>query len=185
MQAVTDLPAVAFAPELIAAYPEAKVILTNRDVDAWFESFNAAILKNMSSSPMNVLFHYMSKFFLPSAYDLHACIARILTIPFDGDFKKHGKRSFHEHYARVRALVPKEKLLEYRVNEGWEPLCRFLDVPVPDEPFPSVNDRAETTKRLRVYSLKERIAILEKAGYWFFGLALLLFAIWIGQGYIS
>ena len=54
----------------------------------------------------------------------------------------------------IRGLVPKERLLEWTVNDGWEPLCKFLDKPVPDEPFPHVNkatgwdDRvAETSKR--------------------------------------
>lgn len=44
------------------------------------------------------------------------------------------------HCDKVRALVPKGQLLEMEVSEGWEPLCRFLGVPVPDEPFPRAND---------------------------------------------
>jgi hypothetical protein len=46
---------------------------------------------------------------------------------------------FEEHYARVRRIVPADRLLVYRVQEGWEPLCRFLGADVPDEPFPRVN----------------------------------------------
>jgi hypothetical protein len=47
----------------------------------------------------------------------------------------------HRRYLceRVRRTVPADRLLDYRVQEGWEPLCRFLDVKVPDEPFPRVN----------------------------------------------
>lgn len=42
----------------------------------------------------------------------------------------------------VRGLVPKERLLEWTVEDGWEPLCAFLEKPVPDEPFPHVNAAA-------------------------------------------
>lgn len=59
-----------------------------------------------------------------------------------------------EHCNMIRGLVPKERLLEWTVQDGWEPLCKFLDKPIPDEPFPHVNkasgwdDRvAETSKR--------------------------------------
>lgn len=47
-----------------------------------------------------------------------------------------------EHCNMIRGLVPKEKLLEWTVEDGWEPLCAFLDKPVPDEPFPHRNDAA-------------------------------------------
>jgi hypothetical protein len=53
--------------------------------------------------------------------------------------KAHCLRVFEEHYARVRRIVPAERLLVYRVQDGWEPLCRFLGADVPDEPFPRVN----------------------------------------------
>jgi hypothetical protein len=46
---------------------------------------------------------------------------------------------FAQHYERVRRTVQADRLLDYRVQEGWEPLCRFLDVKVPDEPFPRLN----------------------------------------------
>lgn len=47
----------------------------------------------------------------------------------------------------VRGLVPPERLLEWSVQDGWEPLCNFLDKPVPDEPFPHVNTRSEGWKK--------------------------------------
>lgn len=59
---------------------------------------------------------------------------------WDGDFVKNGKRMFHEHHSLMKELVPKENILEWRVQDGWEPLCRFLGDPVPDEAFPKTND---------------------------------------------
>lgn len=53
--------------------------------------------------------------------------------------KAHCLRVFEQHYERVLRTVPAERLMVYRVQQGWQPLCRFLGVDVPDEPFPRVN----------------------------------------------
>ncbi|RJE24978.1 hypothetical protein PHISCL_02689 [Aspergillus sclerotialis] len=57
-----------------------------------------------------------------------------------GDFRKYGKQAFIEHYEMVRSLITQERLLEYDVRDGWEPLCKFLDLELPCDPFPSGND---------------------------------------------
>ena len=57
---------------------------------------------------------------------------------------------FKDHIEEVKAFVPEDKLLVFDVKEGWEPLCKFLDVPVPDgKPFPRVNDSEEFKKRMQ------------------------------------
>ena len=48
---------------------------------------------------------------------------------------------FVAHIEEVKRVVPPERLLVYNVAEGWAPLCEFLGVPVPDEPFPRLNER--------------------------------------------
>lgn len=58
-------------------------------------------------------------------------------------FCANAKQTYRDHYAKVRRLVPKERLLEYRLGSGWEPLCAFLNKPVPDEPFPFLNETKE------------------------------------------
>lgn len=59
---------------------------------------------------------------------------------FYGDFERFGRRAFQEHEARVRALAPADRFLEFRVDEGWGPLCGFLGKEVPEGPFPRSND---------------------------------------------
>ena len=54
----------------------------------------------------------------------------------------NGKWIYREHCDMVRGLVPKERLLEWSVQDGWEPLCQFLGKEVPDEPFPHANTAA-------------------------------------------
>lgn len=60
-----------------------------------------------------------------------------------GNFKSHGKKAFVEHYDNVRGLVLKDRLLEYHIKDGWEPLCEFLGVECPQKPFPSGNDTGD------------------------------------------
>lgn len=62
---------------------------------------------------------------------------------YNHDFAANGKRAYLEHYAHVKEIVPAENLLEYHIKEGWEPLCKFLDKPVPDEKVPRLNSREE------------------------------------------
>jgi hypothetical protein len=69
---------------------------------------------------------------------------------FKGDFPKYGKQVFRDYYAEVRSLVPPERLLEYKINQGWEPLCEFLDVPVPKgKSFPRTNDSEGFVERCK------------------------------------
>ena len=63
------------------------------------------------------------------------------------------------HHDKVRSLVPRGQLLEMDLVEGWEPLCKFLDVPIPDEPFPRAND----AKAADAYATK---VILKALGVW-------------------
>ncbi|EON65149.1 hypothetical protein W97_04386 [Coniosporium apollinis CBS 100218] len=145
-QAVCDWPCVAFAQELTEAYPDAKVILTTRDVDSW----HASCLKTVdwrANDPELVLVaklgDWAAALYQPMLHKFWACF-------FRGDFRKHGKQVFTEYYAEVRSLVPPEKLLNYSVSEGWGPLCDFLEVPVPEnKEFPHSNDTEKFVTRCR------------------------------------
>lgn len=50
------------------------------------------------------------------------------------------------HNEMVKRVVPREKLLVMNLKEGWQPLCKFLDRPVPREPFPRLNDSEEAER---------------------------------------
>ncbi len=139
--ATVDWPGAAFYEPLMQAFPDAKVLLSVRDPRDWAESFQ-------------VLVHFVGLArrlrFVPSLgafARLHDEILwRDLGDPRDRDACV---RFFEAHVEAVTARVPAERLLVYRVQEGWEPLCRFLEVEVPDEPFPHVNSRAELTRFAR------------------------------------
>lgn len=58
-------------------------------------------------------------------------------------FQQNAKATYRQHYAKVKALVPKDRLLDYRLGSGWEPLCDFLGTQVPQTPFPHLNESKE------------------------------------------
>jgi hypothetical protein len=124
--------ACSFWRELAAAYPRAKVILTVRDGDKWFEStqetiFNEAMSERIRSSPLKPFFEKtVWKAFGDKIHDRAFMTA---------EFKRHN--------AEVQDALPKPRVLVYEVKQGWGPLCAFLGVPAPSTPFPHVNSREE------------------------------------------
>ena len=83
-------------------------------------------------------------------------------------------RKYNEHVEEVKRHVPSEKLLVFSCKDGWEPLCRFLDVVVPEEPFPHVNDAKEFQGILNGMTMGGNIVIAVVVGlvaaacYWMF-----------------
>jgi hypothetical protein len=75
--------------------------------------------------------------------------ATVMERIFDGriDDREHAVKTFERHIDEVRAAIPAERLLVFDVRDGWEPLCAFLGTPVPDEPFPQVNERASFRRK--------------------------------------
>jgi hypothetical protein len=144
-QAVCDWPAIAFAKELIEAYPEAKVVLTNRDVNSWHASTMKTVFWRVMDPELKAL-SYVSW----GAGMYQPMLKKFFDTFFEGDFEGRGKDVFKRHYQLVRELVPAEKLLEFKVQDGWEPLCRFLGESIPcGEKFPKVNDNRDFVSRSR------------------------------------
>lgn len=145
-QAVCDWPAIAFAKELIEAYPEAKVVLTNRDVDSWHASTLRTVYWRVTDPELKALARINSW----AAGMYQPMLQKFFDTFFRGDFPNQGKDVFLRHYEEVRSLVPKDRLLEYKVSDGWDPLCDFLGVAVPrGDKFPNVNDNRDFVERSR------------------------------------
>lgn len=134
--AVTDQPGATFFAELIEAYPDAKVILNYRkDLDRWHES-----VKETFGVLGKSWVHWFLSFFNFEMYWARRHVWREwLPLFYRGSVDENGKWVYREHMAMVRGMVPKERLLEWAVEDGWEPLCEFLDKPVPRKEFPKGN----------------------------------------------
>jgi hypothetical protein len=134
-QSTVDWPTAGFFRDLIDAYPSAKFVLTHRSPESWADSFSATIYKLLAGKDkMPPEMHD----WLQMAEDV---IAKTGFPP--GLSREQLMDAFVAHNEAVKATIPAEQLLVFEVKQGWEPLCTFLGVPAPDEPFPRTNDRAE------------------------------------------
>jgi Sulfotransferase domain len=158
----TDMPASVIWKELAEHYSNAKVILTVRDADSWLASAKATIFAPADASPETLdpklqeqlrtierMMHKMWRFELgalgfPLADDVMRLSSRTelitrLTAVMPSVFQRHNER--------VERICEPHRLLIYEVSKGWEPLCKFLNVPVPDTPLPRENSIEDFQKR--------------------------------------
>ena len=134
-ESTTDYPACTYWRELTAFYPDAKVILTVRDANSWFDSvsetiFSPTMLGSLAGSPVGAMMQGV-------IFDVFG--GRVDDRAFMTDW-------FTRRNQTVLESLPPDRLLVFSPKEGWAPLCAFLGVPVPAVPFPRVNSREELTQ---------------------------------------
>jgi hypothetical protein len=137
--AATDLPAVMFATELLDAYPRAKVVLNRRyNVGAWKSSFYDTTLRAEESWFMWVVVFSSAELFW-----MERIFIIIINVVFKGDFERNAEEVYVRHYEELEAKLKEKgrRNLSWEVEEGWEPLCRFLGVDVLEVEFPRRNAR--------------------------------------------
>jgi len=142
VDAVTDLPASWFYRELFAAYPDSKVILTVRDPEEWWRSI-LAHFTYYSVREDSRMKHKIGKFLGLRGLmedDYHQFRRRLRNLVYGSPTPKEFlyKKRFADHNNLVIATIPADRLLIMDVcaGDGWEKLCPFLSVPIPNTPFP-------------------------------------------------
>ncbi|KAI9721693.1 MAG: hypothetical protein M1828_005061 [Chrysothrix sp. TS-e1954] len=140
--ALLDIPCTMFADELIKLYPDAKVLLTTRDVDSWLKSMRG----------IGVVFSWnwwVARFDPAVAGPWYHFVQAILESGFPklgtgfSDYEPNGRGRdyFINHYNHIREITPKDRLFEHHPKMGYGPLCDFLEIETPkDEPYPHIND---------------------------------------------
>ncbi len=146
-QASVDWPSCNLWREQLELFPEAKVILTLRDPERWYES----VMNTIYPSTLDSLANDDPQVRAGGQW-VNAIIWQRL---FDGrmDDKAHVTDVFNRHNESVKSEVPADQLLVFEASEGWAPLCEFLGVPVPDTPYPRVNSTEDFNARQK--QLKE------------------------------
>jgi hypothetical protein len=148
-----DWPGGYFYRELAEAYPEAKVLLSVRDAEAWERSMRQTVWAVRNGESLIRLLASAQAHVDPKWRGFLGMIDRLLWRE-DGTFAAgHDEpaqliEAMERHSDEVRAAIPSERLLVWSVSEGWEPLCEFLECPVPDVPLPHINDRTEFVNRV-------------------------------------
>jgi hypothetical protein len=154
-ESVVDWPACSFYEPLMQRYPDAKVILSVRDPERWYESMRSTVYElsrlRTGSRRARLTFGLLAPL-IPGFFGSIGMVDEIVWRgTFDGRFedRSHAIGVFERWNEEVRRRVPRDRLLVYEVKEGWEPLCEFLGVEEPNEPFPRLNDTAEMRRRIR------------------------------------
>jgi hypothetical protein len=153
-EVAVDWPACSFYAELTEAFPEAPVILTVRDPASWYESTRSTIheLRRLTTGPLPVraAFALAGPFAPGPTGTVRLAEHLVWEDTFQGRFRDrdYAMEVFERHNEAVRRQVPPERLLVFDVREGWAPLCDFLGVEVPDEPFPRLNEARDMRRRL-------------------------------------
>jgi len=137
--AAVDWPSAPFWRELSEAFPDAPILLSVRDADAWWKSVSSTI------------FIALATYFAPDAPDDGwTRMGRGMMTGFTPDWQdEEGAKSAYLAYNdHVRATAPADRLVEWSPGDSWEPICSALGLDVPDLPFPHVNTTVETRAEL-------------------------------------
>ena len=130
--ATVDFPACTYWRELADFYPDAKIVLSVRDAERWFDSTQRTIFsKKMQGYQVGTKWGGMAK----ATIDDH----------LGGDLNDRDTviAAYEAHNEAVKAAFGPDRLLVFEAKDGWTPLCRFLDKPVPQDPYPNINSSAE------------------------------------------
>lgn len=131
--AAVDWPTCGLWPEIAAYYPGALILYSRRNPESWWESASSTIFRmpppkegEEPSDWFKMITAVFGRHFTIEIYNKEACLA-----------------AFARHENTVLSKAPKDRLLVWEASEGWEPICKALDLPVPKEPFPKVNTKEQ------------------------------------------
>ncbi|OAX81408.1 hypothetical protein ACJ72_04253 [Emergomyces africanus] len=149
---LSDVPAIGFSEEFIEMYPDAKVILVDRDIEKWYHSYSTYVIAANYTWPA-LFMRYFLEYFLTArpATLMNKLDFAMLNASDRAGLERNAQDTYRKHYDKIRRLVPKERLLEYKLGSGWQPLCEFLgkEVPGPEVEFPFLNESAEFAKFIK------------------------------------
>ncbi len=151
-ESIVDWPGSYHWRELMDVYPDAKVLLSVRSAESWVESMYNTIASIWFGE--NLMHHLaMAQYQVDPVYASWLDVLRDMWIKADimvpsGGDRDEMARGFERWNQEVIDTVPSERLLVWNPKEGWEPLCEFLEVDVPDTPLPNVNDTENFQKNL-------------------------------------
>jgi hypothetical protein len=130
-----NLPGTFVWQDLVKAYPEAKIILTTRNVDKWIKSMKESVDEGVKWKTWDIVTQFEPTQRAWWKYQKFQQVLRKHLAP------RGERQAYIDHYDEIRKAVPAERLLDFDVNGGWEPLCEFLGKDVPEQGFPHVNDK--------------------------------------------
>ncbi|KAI1772104.1 hypothetical protein F4818DRAFT_427720 [Hypoxylon cercidicola] len=170
--ATMDCPAATLTPEIMRVYPDAIVIATTRDQASWWKSMN--YLNSLMGTwylPLVVLWLYKTQVYGMWRERFH----QIMKWRYQQE--KIEEDTLRKHEDHLREVVPPEKLFFYEVSQGWEPLCKILNVPIPDRPFPHNNNKTAAAQTFRDHIVAGMLS-------WLFMLTVFSMVTWLVRSWL-
>jgi hypothetical protein len=152
-----DLPGNFYVKELMERYPNYRVILTmRRSAEEWADSVLNTIV------PVSAQLHFLDKITCRRVGPIHRAmefadeygLVKRLGISNDETTREQLIQEYNMHLEYIRRIVPTDRLIEFQAGDGWDGLCRSLNVPVPNVPFPRKNERGGFKWRIGIASCK-------------------------------
>ena len=173
--AAVDMPGFFFYEEILEAFPDCKVILSEREEDSWVKSW-ARQLESLKATRSEIVVMLS-----PTARKM----SYVGSSYFDAVYGSHDnpkstyvfRKRYRIHNHRVKSIVPADKLLVYNVKQGWKPLCDFLECQVPTVPFPHENINAEITATFPMTRLGRQVNREVQRGFLAIGSILVIIVI--------
>jgi Sulfotransferase domain len=146
-EATVDWPGSYYTKDLAEAYPDAKIVLSERDPESWAQSMVKTIwglfyadnlMRHLSDARASIDPGW--KFYLTMMKEMWFKAELFEAGDGPGTSPEFLAKAFVRRNDELKAALPPERLLVWSAKDGWGPLCEFLEVPIPDEPFPQIND---------------------------------------------
>jgi hypothetical protein len=152
-QSTVDWPGGYFYKELMEHYPDAKVLLSVRDEQKWDASIRETVWDFRNGDSLMASLAQARGNVDPGWARFMEMIDGLLwtgagTFAAGHQTSEDRIAAMHRHNEEVKAAVPADRLLVWTASDGWEPLCEFLELPVPSDPFPNVNDKKDFAERV-------------------------------------
>ena len=165
-RATSDMPAAMFWHEQLQMYPDAKVVITMRDPLSWYNSWSNTIAHlSPDSEVCSVAVRVSFGLSLPPMNNVAGLFREITRHAYNDNWSKQSMiDGYIAHIEKVKKLCPPKQLLLFNAADGWEPLCTFLGVPIPDEPYPRLCDTKDFWKIILAVNILGWIAIILGCG---------------------
>lgn len=153
--AVVDLSAIAFAENLLACYSEVKVVLVERDIEKWYQSFNESVILNVWSLIIRTIAQLDTRFMRKLNSTSTRWTKEWIRVNSREKMQKKARRKYREHYALMKRVMSSERLLKFELDERWKSLCRFLRKSISNVKFSRMNEDAALKKKIELIAKRE------------------------------
>lgn len=153
-----------YVEELAAAYPDAKVVIVERDFERWWASFEPQLVNRLLTPGAIVANRIIAPL---TGFRGGSCCQKTILGAFGArnvqEVRAKAREYYTEYYAHVRRVIPPHRRLDYRLGSGWGPLCEFLGRDIPEVEFPKVNEAEEHEKRADAFTKELSIRAWRRA----------------------